>query len=210
MAKNYDYGFEFSDAGGRRTIRYRQDRLWFQSGCGWWVLFSLIGFIIMLMIEPAPTPGIKPTGLPWGGIIFIGGPIVALATMAYLRAKKHEIVVDDKTMTVEGKPFDRAQISRVFAQHKQQQYNYTHDPAYYDQQRQQATTAIGSASATAGQLSTGVGLAAGEAILATRQKVQMVYGGKNIVIAKGLSIQRALLLVHALGDALKLKGDASA
>ncbi len=210
MAKNYDYGFDISDKAGRWTIRYRQDRLWFQSGCGWWVAFSLIGFIIMLMIEPAPsTGGRPPEGFPWGGIIFIGGPIVAVATMAYFRSRMREIIVDEKTMTVEGKPFERAKITRVFAQNKQVEYNYTHDPAYYDQQRQASTTAIGSASATAGQLSTGVGLAAGEAILATRQKVQIEYGGKNVVVAKGLSIQRALLLVQALAAALAFKtGDA--
>lgn len=207
MAKNYDYGFEISDNGGRWTIRYRQDRLWFQSGCGWWVLFSLIGFILMLMIEPAPTPGVKPEGLPWGGIVFIGGPIAAVAGMAYWRSRKREIVIDDKTMTVEGKPFDRARISRVFAQNKQVEYNYSHDPAHYDQQRQASTTAIGSASATAGQLSAGVGLAAREAILATRQKVQIEYGGNNVVVAKGLSIQRALLLVQALAAALAFKSD---
>ncbi len=206
MAKNYDYGFEISDSGGHETIRYRQDRLWFQSGCGWWVLFMLIGFIFMLMTEPTPQPGVKAEGISFGGVVFIGGPIAALAGMAYWRSRKREIVIDEKTMTVEGKSFDRTQILRVFALHKQQEYNYTHDPAYYDQQRREATTAIGSASATAGQLSTGVGLAAGEAILATRQKVQIEYGGKNIVIAKGLSIQRALLLVQAIAANLDFKG----
>jgi len=209
MAKNYDYGFEFSEQGGRKVIRYRQDKLWFQSGCGWWVLFSLIGFIFMLMTEPTPTPGVPAKSFSFGAAVFLIGPIATVMVMSYLRSRMREITMDEKTLTVEGKPYDRAQITRVFAQNKQVQYNYTHDPAYYDQQRADATTAIGSAAATAGQLSTGVGLAAGEAILATRQRVQIVYGGKNIVIAKGLSIQRALLLIQAISSFLGFKSDAA-
>jgi hypothetical protein len=223
MAKNYNYGFDFSESGGRTVIRYRQDKLWFQPGCGWWVTFSLMGFIFMLMTEPAPTPGVQDKPFPWGPIVMFGGPIAAVAGMAYWRSRKREIIIDEKTMTVEGKPYDRAQITRVYAKHKQMEYNYTHDPAYYDQQRQAiarqhsgpfgsaptVASGIASASATAGQLSTGVGLAAGEAILATRQRVQMVYGGKNVVIAKGLSIQRASMLVNAIGGSLGFKGDAA-
>lgn len=32
MPKDYRYGFEFSERGGRKIICYRQDKLWFAAG----------------------------------------------------------------------------------------------------------------------------------------------------------------------------------
>jgi hypothetical protein len=59
----------------------------------------------------------------------------------------------------------------------------------------------------AGDLTKSFAMIVAAGIDATGKKAQMIYAGKNVVVARWLSVQRAMMLSNALGSHLGFKID---
>lgn len=198
MAKNYDYGFAFSESGGRKIIRYRQDKLWFAPGLAWWAFFQLISLFFLMGGDGTYT---------W--VL----PFVALGVLAYNRSRMREISVGEKDVTVKGKRYDRAKITQIFVENNNVRQTYSQAQNYDQVARDAALNPLGGnpalakAAAMAGDLSKSIAMIVAGGIDSTGKKTQMMYDGKKVVVAKWLSVQRALLLGNALGSRLGFKMD---
>jgi hypothetical protein len=198
MAKNYNYGFAFSENGGRKIIQYWQDKLWFASGLAWWVFFQLIALFFLFGEDGTYT---------W--VL----PFVALGILAYGRSRMREISVGEKDVIVKGKSYDRAKITQVFVENNNVRQTYSQAQDYDQVARDAALNPLGGnpalakAGAMAGDLSKGIAMIVAGGIDSTGKKAQMMYDGKKVVVAKWLSVQRALLLSNALGSRLGFNMD---
>lgn len=199
MAKDYRYGFEFAESGGRKIIRYRQDKLWFKPGLGWWIFFQLIAAFFLLSNE---TMG--PYSLPWA----------ALGVLAYRRSRMREISVGEQDVVIKGKRYDRSKITQLFVENHGDKQTYSYQAQNYDQvARDAANNPLGGdpvlarAGAMAGDLSRGIAMLSADAINSTGKKARMVYDGKTVVFASWLSVQRAMMLTNALGSYLGFSMD---
>ncbi len=201
MDKDYRYGFEFSESDGRKVIRYRQDKLWFKAGCAWYVFFTLISLFFLL-------------GERWAWQL----PIPAFAILVWSRARKREISVGEKDLKVGKKTYDRAKISRLYVENNNVRQNYSQAQNYDEVARRVALDPFGGdpamarASAMAADATKSVAMIVAGGIDSTGKKVQMEYDGKKVVIARWLSVQRAMILANAVGGLLgyTMDGEVSA
>ena len=69
---------------------------------------------------------------------------------------------------------------------------------------------LAKANAMAADATTSLALLVAGGIDSKGKKVQMVYDGKNLVVARWLSVQRAMMLANALGGYLGLTMDDAA
>ncbi len=201
MDKDYRYGFEFLERDGRKVIRYRQDKLWFKAGCAWYVFFTLISLFFLL-------------GERWAW----QAPIPAFAILVWSRSRKREISVGEKDLKVGKKTYDRAKISRLFVENNNVRQNYSQAQNYEEVARRAALDPLGGdpamarASAMAGDATKSIAMIVAGGIDSTGKKVQMEYAGKKVVIARWLSVQRAMILANAVGGLLgySMDGEVSA
>ena len=198
MAKDYDYGFAFSESGGRKIIRYRQDKLWFASGLAWWVFFQLIALFFLMGGDGTYT---------W--VL----PFVALGVLAYFRSRMREISVGEKDIIVKGKSYDRSKITQVFVESSARRQTFSQAQDYDQVARDAERNPLGGdpvlakAGAMAGDASKSIAMIVAAGIDSTGKKAQMIYDGKKVVVARWLSVQRALMLSNALGSRLGFKMD---
>jgi hypothetical protein len=194
MPKNYNYGFEFAENGDRKIIRYRQDKLWFAPGLAGWVFFQLIALFFFFGQD--------------GTYTFVL-PFVALGMLAWWRSRKREISVGQNDVIVNGKSYDRAKITQVFVENNNVRRAFSYQPQDYDRLAREAelnplggNPALTKLGAMAGDLSKSISMITAAGIDSTGKKAQMIYDGKKVVIAKWMSVQRALLLSNALASHL--------
>jgi len=199
MAKDYRYGFTFLERDGRKIIRYRQDKLWFASGLAWFLFFQLIALFLTV-----GTGNKAPFTLAW----------IALGGLAFMRSRPREIAVGEKDVIVDGKSYDRAKISQLIVEAKNDRQTFSRSAQNYDQiARDVAHDPLGGdpvlakASAMAADATTSIALLIAGGIDSTGRKVEMVYDGQKIVVARWLSVQRAMMLANALGGYLGLGMD---
>lgn len=141
-------------------------------------------------------------------------PFAALGALAYWRSRMREISVGEKDIIVKGKSYDRAKITQVFVENNNVRQTFSHQPQDYDQIARDAernplggNPVLAKAGAIAGDLSKSIAMMVAGGIDSTGKKAQMIYDGKNTVVAKWLSIQRATMLSNALGSRLGFKMD---
>lgn len=194
MPKDYNYGFEFAENGDRKIIRYRQDKLGFAPGLAWWVFFQLIALFFFL---------------GQAGTYTFVLPFVALGVLAWRRSRKREISVGRNDVIVNGKSYDRAKITQLFVENNNVRRTLSYQAQDYDKLAREAelrplggNPTLTKLGAMAGDLSKGIAMITAAGIDSTGKKAHMMYDGKKIVIAKWLSVQRALLLSNALGSHL--------
>ncbi|MBI5040131.1 MAG: hypothetical protein HZB57_02675 [Gammaproteobacteria bacterium] len=199
MPKDYGYGFEFEENGGRKIIRYRQDKLGFSTGFAWYIFFQLIAYFFL--------------GGEDGSYTYVL-PFVALGVLAYRRSRMREISVGESDITIKGKHYDRAKITKIFVENNNVRQTFSSQPQNYDQIARDAELnplggdpVLAKAGAMAGDLTKSFAMMVAAGIDATGKKAQMIYDGKNIVVAKWLSVQRAMMLSNALGSRLGFKMD---
>ena len=192
MDKDYRYGFDYSEADGRKVIRYRQDKLWFKAGCAWYLFFTLISLFFLL-------------GERWAWQL----PFLALGMLAWWRSRRREISVGQKDLIVGKKTYDRARISRVFVETNNVRQDFRYSAQNYDEVARRVERdplggdpAMARASAMAADATTSVAMMVAGGINSTGKKVQMGYDGKIVVIARWLSVQRAMILANAVGGLL--------
>lgn len=192
MDKDYRYGFDYSEADGCKVIRYRQDKLWFKAGCAWYLFFTLISLFFLL-------------GERWAWQL----PFLALGMLAWWRSRRREISVGQKDLIVGKKTYDRARISRVFVETNNVRQDFRYSAQNYDEVARRVERdplggdpAMARASAMAADATTSVAMMVAGGINSTGKKVQMEYDGKIVVIARWLSVQRAMILANAVGGLL--------
>ncbi|MDP2325699.1 MAG: hypothetical protein Q8N51_16965 [Gammaproteobacteria bacterium] len=190
--ENYRYGFEFSESNGRKVIRYRQDKLWFKAGCAWYVFFTLISLMFLL-------------GERWAWQL----PIPAFGFLVWRRSRKREISVGETDLRVGKKAYDRAKISRLFVENNGVRQGFRYSAQDYNEVARRVErdplggdAAMARASAMAADATTSVAMMVAGGIDSKGKKVQMEYDGKNVVIARWLSVQRAMILANAVGGLL--------
>jgi len=194
MSNHYQYGFEFRERDGRKLIRYRQDKLGFKSGLAWVAFFTLISYFFLSGKD--------------GSYTFVL-PFVALGLLAWWRSRMREISVGESDVLIRGKRYERARIARVFVEAGSGRQDFSPQARDYARiEREVALDPLGGspvmakASAMAADATTGCALLVASGINSTGRIVQMTYDGKRVVVAKWLSVQRALMLAHALGQHL--------
>ncbi len=192
MEKDYRYGFDYAESGGRKVIRYRQDKLWFKAGCAWYVFFTLISLFFLL-------------GERWAWQL----PFLALGILAWWRSRKREISVGDKDLKVGKKTYDRAKIVRLFVETNGVRQDFRLSAQDYNEVARRAELdpfggdpAMARASAMAADATTSVAMMVAGGIDSSGKRVYMEYDGKTVVIARWLSIQRAMILANAVGGLL--------
>jgi hypothetical protein len=200
LAKSYDYGFKFLERDGRKVIRYRQDKLGFASGVAWLVFFTLISYFFL--------------GGEDGSYTFVL-PFVALGALVYWRSRMREISVGESDVLIRGKRYERAKIAQVFVEAGSGRQSFSPQAQNYDAiARQVALDPLGGspvlakASAMAADATTSFSMAVANGMNSTGRVAYMKYDGKRVVVAKWLSVQRAMMLSHALGQQLGFAMDA--
>ena len=199
MPKGYNDGFEFSQKGGRKIIRYRRDKLWFKSGFTWYLFFQLIAWFFLMGKDGTYTYVL---------------PFIALGVLVYRRSRMHEISVGETDVLVDGKSFDRSKITQVFVQSGGARQTYSYKQQDYDQIVRDAKRnplggdpVLAKAGVMVGDISKSLAMMIAGGIDATGKKAQMTYDGKEAIVAKWMSVQRAMMLSNALGGYLGFKMD---
>jgi hypothetical protein len=198
----YRYGFDYAESDGRKVIRYRQDKLWFKAGCAWYVFFTLISLMFLL-------------GERWAWQL----PIPAFAFLVWWRSRKREISVGERDLRVGKKTYDRAKIARLFVENSGVRQDFRHSAQDYNEVARRVerdpfggSPEMARVSAMAADATTSVAMMVSGGIDSKGKKVRMEYDGKTVVIARWLSVQRAMILANAVGGLLgyTMDGEGSA
>lgn len=200
MAKDYQYGFKFLERDGRKLIQYRQDKLGFGSGVAWLVFFTLISYFFLSGAD--------------GSYTFVL-PFFALGALAYWRSRMREISVGESDVLIRGKRYERSKITRLFVEAGGGSQGFSPQAQNYDAiARKVALDPLGGspvlakASAMAADATTSFAMVVAGGMNSTGRVAYMKYDGKRVVVAKWLSVQRAMMLSHALGQQLGFAMDA--